>query len=260
MRVSVIGCGAIGGVVARALAAGDVAGAELVGVAHGDEADPVDLPVCDAETAVATANLVVECAGQGALRSLVPLVTRTGGDLLVTSVGALADDELFSAVTERAQGRVYLATGAVGGLDMLSAARRMGPLHTVRLVTTKTAGNLVQPWMDDDEAQRLRSATGPVELLRGPARKVTAAFPKSTNVAASVALAVGSWDAVEAVVVGDPHAEHTSHVITAAGPAGTYRFEITNQPSERTPTSSGVVPFAVLRALDTLAGRQAVFV
>lgn len=260
MRVSVIGCGAIGGVVARALAAGEVAGAELVGVVHGDETDPVDLPVHDTESAVREADLVVECAGQRALRSLVPLVSKTGGDLLITSVGALADDELFSAVIGMPDGRVYLASGAIGGLDMLSAARRMGPLRTVRLVTTKTAGNLVQPWMDHGEAQRLRSATGPVELLRGPARTVTAAFPKSTNVAASVALAVGSWDAVEAVVVGDPHATRTSHVITAEGPAGAYRFEITNQPSEQTPTSSGVVPFAVLRAIETLAGAQAVFV
>lgn len=260
MKTSVIGCGAIGGVVARSLAAGEVPGAELVGVVHGDETDPVDLPVRDTESAVHGADLVIECAGQGALRSLVPRVADTGTDLLITSVGALADDELFAAVTGMPQGRVRLATGAVGGLDMLSAARRMGPLHTVRLVTTKTAGNLVQPWMDDGEAERLRAATGPVELLRGPARKVTAAFPKSTNVAASVALAVGSWDTVEAVVVGDPHAERTSHVITAEGPAGSYRFEITNQPSERTPTSSGVVPFAVLRAIETLAGAQAVFV
>lgn len=260
MRVAVIGCGAIGGVVARALAAGEVSGAQLVGVAHGDETDPDGLPVCDTDSAVRNAELVVECAGQSALRSLVPLVTAAGKDLLVTSVGALADDELFAAVTGAHGGRVSLATGAVGGLDLLSAARRMGPFSTVRLETTKTARNLVQSWMDDSEAERLRTADDPVELMRGPARKVTAAFPKSANVAASLALAVGSWDAVEAVVVGDPAATRTSHVITADGPAGTHRFEITNQPSEQNPTSSRVVPHSVLRAIDTLAGRQAVFV
>src|SRR5699024_5109007 len=129
-----------------------------------------------------------------------------------------------------------------------------------RLETTKTARNLVQSWMDGSEAERLRTADGPVELMRGPARKVTTAFPQSANVAASLALAVGSWDAVEGVVVGDPDATRTSHVITADGPAGTYKFEITNQPSEQNPTSSSVVPHSVLQAIDTLAGRQAVFV
>jgi aspartate dehydrogenase len=41
MRVSVLGCGAIGGTVARALRDGRVEGAELVGVSHRDPVDPV---------------------------------------------------------------------------------------------------------------------------------------------------------------------------------------------------------------------------
>jgi predicted dinucleotide-utilizing enzyme len=40
MRVSVLGCGAIGGTVARALRDGHVEGAELVGVSHRDPIDP----------------------------------------------------------------------------------------------------------------------------------------------------------------------------------------------------------------------------
>lgn len=259
MRVAVVGCGAIGGTVARALAAGEVPGAELAGVVHGDGVDPPGLPVCDVDTALRDADLVVECAGQSVLARLVPRVLGGGKDLLVVSVGALADDVVFDAVTRPSAGRVYLCSGAVGGLDMLSAAARMGPLTSVRIVSTKAPRGLVQSWMDGTEAARLRTAAEPVELMRGPARKVTAAFPKSANVAASVALAAGSWDVVEAAVVADPAVRRSSHVITAEGRAGSYRFEITNQPSERNPASSGVVPFAVLRTIADLAGGRVVF-
>lgn len=259
MRVAVVGCGAIGGTVARAILGGEVAGVDLVGVVHNAGADPVGLPVLGIADAVREADLVVECAGQDALAEIAPPVLEAGKDLLVVSVGALADDAVFAAVTCSRAGRVYLSTGAIGGLDVLSAAARMGPLSDVRITTTKAARSLVQPWMSEPEATRLRQTLEPVELLRGPARKVTAEFPTSANVAASVAVACGSWDLVEAVVVADPEARRTSHVITADGQAGSYRFEIANRPSEENPRSSGVVPFAVLRALDTLANAKVVF-
>lgn len=259
MRVAVLGCGAIGGTVARALARGEVTGTELVGVVHDDPVDPADLPVFGIDDALSVADLVVECAGQGALSTLGPRVLATGADLLVASVGALADEEVFGALTTPATGRIYLSTGAIGGLDLLAAAARMGSLHSVAITTTKQAGNLVQPWMSEAEADRVRRASEPAELMRGPARKVTAAFPKSANVAASVALAAGDWDVVTATVVADPAAWLTTHVITVDGVAGTYRFEIRNHPSAETPTTSGVVPHAVLHAIEGLAGHKAVF-
>jgi aspartate dehydrogenase len=259
VRVAVIGAGAIGGLVARALAAEEIPEAELVGVVHADQVDPEGLPVVSLGRALSEADLIVECAGQRALAEIGPKVLDAGRDLLVVSVGALAHEETFAALKRPARGRVYLSTGAIGGLDLLAAAARMGPMREVTITTTKKAAALAQPWMTGEETRRLREATGPVELMRGPARRVTAAFPQSANVAASLALAVGDWSAVEAAVVADPAATLTSHVITARGAAGEYRFEIRNRPSELTPTTSGVVPYAVLHALRTLAGREAAF-
>lgn len=259
MRVAVLGAGAIGGVVARSLARQEIPSAQLVGVVHADPVDPPGLPVLDFADAVRAADLVVECAGQRALVERGPAVLAAGKDLLVTSVGAVADDSVFEALRVPVAGRVYLSTGAVGGLDLLTAAARMGALDSVRITTTKTARNLVQPWMDFRQAERLRSGRAPMELMRGPAREVTARFPKSANVAASVALAVRNWDIVEAVVVADPAATLTSHVITAEGAAGSYRFEIRNHPSAETPTTSAVVPFAVLSAIEAITCTRAVF-
>ena len=257
MRAGVIGAGSIGGVVARALRDGSVPGATLSGVV--DPAGAADLPLVSLDELLSTSDLVVEAAGQRALAEVGPQVLAAGRDLLVVSVGALADDALLDKLLCAGPGELHLSTGAIGGLDLLRAAARMAPLSRVTIETTKLAANLVQAWMSDEEAARLRTTAEPVELMRGPAREVTAAFPKSANVAASVALAVGDWDVVEAAVIADPAAELTSHVITADGPAGSYRFEIRNRPSPRTPTSSEVVPHAVLAAIAALAEPRVVF-
>jgi aspartate dehydrogenase len=249
VKVAVIGQGAIGGPVARSLADGEVAGAVLAGVVSRDRTT---------HTLLETADLVVECAGQRAVAELGPRVIAEGTDLLLVSTGALADERTFRALTTAGTGRVYISSGAIGGLDLLAGAARMGPLRAVRLTTTKRAATLIQPWMSVAEVTRMTAATEPVELMRGPAREVTAAFPASANVAASLALAVGDWDVVEAVVIADPSATMTSHLVTADAVAGHYRFEVRHQPSPEKPTSSAVVPYTVLSAISALAGQRVV--
>ena len=155
MRVSVLGCGAIGGTVARALRDGRVTGAELVGVSHRDAVDPPDLPVIDVSTMIGSADLVVECAGHAALAETGSKVVAAGVDLLVASVGALTDAALLAALSA-GPGRVRLTTGAIGGLDLLRSAATMGGLDWVRITTTKLPTVLAQPWMDQAEVARLR--------------------------------------------------------------------------------------------------------
>ncbi|MFB6777303.1 aspartate dehydrogenase domain-containing protein [Streptomyces sp. NPDC056352] len=255
-KVGVVGWGAIGRVVGSALADGQVGGAELVCVVDnrplGDAAPARQVTF---EEALELCDLIVEAAGQGVVREWGERVLASGTDLLIASSGALTDDELAKRLLAAGPGRVYFTGGAVGGLDLLQAARSLGPLDEVRLTTTKLPSTLEQPWMDEELLTRMRTATGPVEVMSGTAREVPVKFPKSTNVAASVALAVGDLDAVRVQVVADPAAHHTGHVIEASGPHGAYRFEVAHLPDPGNPATSQVVPYAVLRSLAALAGR-----
>lgn len=256
LKVGIVGWGAIGRVAGTALARQDVPGAELVCVVDNrplGEAAPA--PQVSFEDAVERCDLIVEAAGQGVVREWGERVLGAGTDLLVASTGALTDDDLAKRLLAAGPGRVYFTGGAVGGLDLLQAVRSLGPLDEVRLTTTKLPATLEQPWMDAEFLARLRAATGPVEVMAGTAREVPVKFPKSTNVAASVALAVGDLDAVRVRVVADPAAERTRHVIEASGPHGAYRFEVAHRPDPTNPATSQVVPYAVLRSLAALAGR-----
>lgn len=255
-RVGLVGWGAIGRVVGSALAAGELPGAELTRIIDNRPLHDVPAPQATVAEALDSCDLLVEAAGQGFVREWGARVLASGTDLLVASTGALSDETLAARLRAAGPGRVYFTGGAVGGLDLLQAVRGLGELTDVRLTTTKLPATLEQPWMDEDLLHRLRTATGPVEVMSGTARDVPVKFPRSTNVAASVALAVGDAGRVRVRVLADPAARLTRHVIEAEGPHGTYRFEVNHVPDPANPATSQVVPHAVLRSLAALTGRK----
>jgi aspartate dehydrogenase len=255
LRVAELGKGAIGGPVATALRSGTVPGATLAAVvdshgAHDAAGEPISF-----EQLTDLADLVVEAAGQQVLAETGPRVVAAGLDLLVLSIGALADDDLHTALAG-GPGRLYLSTGAIGGLDLVRAVSDAGTLEKVTIETTKRPRTLVQDWMDDDQRAAVLDATARTEVLRGTPQRIATAFPKSANVAMAVATAAGDARLVEAVVFADPDCKVTTHEITVHSSSGSYWFRIRNLPSPDNPATSGLVPFAVLRALQDLAGRR----
>jgi len=249
LRVALLGYGAIGRVVAAELRAGRVEGATLVAVVNRSEIVDPPVPQLPLERAVEISDVVVECAGADALRDAVEPVLSAGRDLVVTSVGALLEPALRARLDAPGPGRLRCTAGALGGLDLLAAAAAAAPLESVLIRTTKLAGSLLRPWMDDGERRRLTEATGVVPLFRGTPAEAVRLFPQSVNVAAALALAVDDVDGVVVELHADPSATVTTHRIEATGRSGSYCFEVQHRPSPDNPRTSGVVPFAVLQTL-----------
>ncbi|MFB4303080.1 aspartate dehydrogenase domain-containing protein [Actinomadura sp. NTSP31] len=255
--MGVLGHGAIGANVAAALRRGTVPGAVLGGVLTRG-GTPAPASVRDLRALLASSDVVVEAAGQPALREHGPAVLAAGRDLLAVSVGALADQDLFHELTRPAtarSGRLLICTGALGGLDVVRAAALGGPLASVRLTSSKAPASLVQPWMDDRTADRLRSlrpGDAPVTVFDGDAREAAVRFPRNANVAATLALAAGDWSAVRVRLVAAPDTTLTRHVVEFTGQVGEYRFELGNLPDPANPATSGLVGPAVLRSLADL--------
>ncbi|MGI5330636.1 aspartate dehydrogenase domain-containing protein [Actinomadura nitritigenes] len=245
--IAVLGYGAIGSVVCDRLLAGGVPGARLDCVV-GRRAAGTSVPVVTAGEAIERADVLVECAGHAALAAHGEDALSAGADLVVSSVGALTDASLRERLHAAGPGRLFVTTGALGGLDLLVAAASAAPFTTVRLSTTKTPAALVQDWMEPSQKEALLSARGPVVVFSGSAEEAAALFPRSMNVAATLSLALPATP-VEVELVADPAADLVAHVVTAEGPVGRYRFEVRNQPSPGNPRTSRVVPYAVLRTL-----------
>ena len=109
--VGLLGCGLLGGIVARGIAAGLVSGYRLAGLADTDAALAKQL---SAETGGAFCagladllarkpDFVVEAAGGPALKEAALSVLRAGADLIPLSIGAFADEDFLREVRRTAE-------------------------------------------------------------------------------------------------------------------------------------------------------------
>lgn len=189
-------------------------------------------------------SLVVEAAGHSALAAYGEAALRQGSDLLVASTGALADPELHARLIDAAgppgsgKGRMLLPAGALGGIDALAAARE-GGLTRVRYTARKPAATLASH----------RSVEVETVLLEGNAREAALAFPKSSNVAATVALAGLGFEATEVRIIADPEVTANIHVVEAEGAFGRFTFTIEGRPLPDNPRSSSLTAMSLLRSV-----------
>ncbi len=259
VRVGVVGYGSIGRTVAEQLANGGVGSATLSGIGlraerRGERLDGTSVATTVTDL-IDRSDVIVEAAGATALRDHGLDILSSGCSLVVVSTGALLDEDLLASLTAAGSGRLHIAPGAIGGLDLVRAAAAMGPIERAAITTTKKPAGLVQDHMSSDERTAFLTLAAATELFAGPVTELVERFPASTNVAASLALACGSVDVVEGRVRADPAAQLTTHLIEIAGAAGNYRFEITNHPSPTNPRSSGIVPWSVVSLLSDLCRR-----
>lgn len=255
IRAALIGYGAIAGSVVRTLprhAGGRVA---IVGVlARPGREDAArarlgDVPVvARLDDLLATApDIVVECAGHGALAAHGAAVLAAGRDLMVVSSGALADDALADRLRAAARAaRMLIPAGAVGGIDALAAMRLVG-LDSVRYRSIKPPA----AWRGTpaEQAVDLDRIAAPTVAYRGPARDAARLYPKNANVAATIALAGIGFERTEVEVVADPGAHHNIHELEAAGASGTLSLRLVNLPSPDNPKTSALTALSVVRGL-----------
>jgi aspartate dehydrogenase len=197
-------------------------------------------------------TIVAEVAGQQAMAEHGPAVLRRGFDLLVISIGALADAALLDRLKTAARdgkSRIHLPAGAIGGLDAI-AAMRVGGLHAVRYRSRKPpAAWRGSPAEKVADLNKLQSRT---VIYRGNAGEAALLYPQNANVAAAVALAGLGFAGTEVELVADPDAPGNVHEIEAEGAAGKFAITLQGKPSRTNPKTSALAALSVARALINL--------
>jgi aspartate dehydrogenase len=197
-------------------------------------------------------TVVAEVAGQQAVAEHGPDVLRRGVDLMVISIGALAEPALLDRLRAAARdgnSRIVLPAGAIGGLDAI-AAMRVGGLHAVRYRSRKPPA----AWRGSpaEQVADLDRLTGRTVLYRGSAGEAALRYPQNANVAAAVALAGLGFDQTEVELVADPDAPGNVHEIEAEGIAGRFAIALQGKPSRSNPKTSALAALSVARALINL--------
>jgi len=190
-RVGLIGCGAIGRPVARALLTGKAGSHSLAAVLARAPRDLDGFPVTDtADRFLAGGHdLIIEAGGPAAFRALVPAALERCEVWAVSPV-PLADPVLereirgISASTGHA---LRIAPGALAAFDGIATAMA-GDLESLEVFIDLGA----------------REASEPELLFEGTAREVGLRFPEGVNVVIAAALAGPGLDATHVRVMRPP--------------------------------------------------------
>ncbi|MDO5037718.1 MAG: DUF108 domain-containing protein [Tissierellia bacterium] len=197
-------------------------------------------------------DLVVEIAGVGALKDYGVDILRSGRDLVVTSVGSLADGDLLEALRKAAQeeGRkVHLTSGAIGGFDLLMTLKMMGGAQA-SIQSTKAPRSLNgAPYLEGKalpEDER-------VLAFSGNAKEAIQGFPKNTNVSVAAALATTGVEDLEVKIVSDPASQGNRHQVVVETAQAQAKIEVLAKPDKDNPKSSVTAAWSVAALLANLA-------
>jgi len=164
-------------------------------------------------------DVVVECAGAGALMELGPVVLASGADLMPLSLAALADpgfEATIMAAAATGPGRLDIVAGAMGSVEFLAAARedRLDDvLFRAAYPPLRWRGTPAEAMIDLDRV------TAPAVFLSTSVREAVRLFPRHINVAVGVAIAGLGLDRTRCELVADPAlTQATFEIQTFAGP------------------------------------------
>ncbi|WP_339926148.1 aspartate dehydrogenase domain-containing protein [uncultured Cyclobacterium sp.] len=131
-------------------------------------------------------DYIVETASPAAFREMAIPALKSGSSIVTLSIGALADAEFYETVQQTAlenNSRVHLASGAIGGFDVMRTIALMEQ-STVTFTTKKGPNPLKKTKVYEDALQ-----TEKREVFKGDAKEAIALFPTQVNVAVAAALA-----------------------------------------------------------------------
>lgn len=204
------------------------------------------------------ATLLLECAGHDAVRRHVLPALDRGIEVGMVSTGALFDDMLVRELDDAAQrgaAQLHLLSGALGGIDALSAARLSG-LQSV----TYTGRKPPAAWTGTpvDEEVELASLKSPYTFYEGSARDACLRYPKNANVAATISLAGVGLDRTEVRLVADPTIHTNEHEFEAIGGFGRLQVRLQVSPLAENPKTSALTVWSALRFLRTYCSENVI--
>lgn len=267
IHAGMIGCGAIGTTLARAIRDGK-AGDILLDVVYDVLPESASRLVAkfDAEKPRIALNaedffahrgitLVIEAAGPQVAREMVPMALKAGKNVMLMSVGALADSALLEEIYQTASDaglKVYVPSGAIAGLDGVKSALIAG-IDDAMIVSSKPpealrgAPFIVQNGIELDKVKSRQ------KIFEGNALEAARGFPQNLNVAMSLSLAGIGPSKTRVILVADPSLKKNVHEITVRGKFGVVTAKTENSALPDNPKTSWLAALSAIRKLRDLS-------
>lgn len=212
--LAIVGCGKLAHIVVDALLSGLLPDYTLVGAqsrtpektqnlcdkARAAEHDCTPCTTLD-ELLALKPDYIVETASPAAMKELALPALSQGVSLVTLSIGALADVEFYQDVERTARdnnARVHLASGAIGGFDIMRTASLMGECK-MSFQTEKSPAPLRRTAVYDEALEYTQR-----QVFSGNAKEAIALFPTQVNVAVAASLASVGPESIDVAITSTP--------------------------------------------------------
>jgi len=174
-------------------------------------------------------DLILETASAQFIRDWAVFILSSGIDLMALSTGPFVDQAFWERVCHTAyksKSRIYIPSGAIGGMDILKAAR-LTRIDKLLLVSRQSSKNF-----DIVENRELQSSfkNGPTLLFEGSAQEAVKRYPKHINIAATVLIATKAWNKLTVKLISDPSIKCAQHKLFMEGEIGKLSLKFTHRP------------------------------
>jgi len=255
-RIGILGCGAIGSGIATSI--GKELNDKCVLTALFDIVDSKSRLLAkrifkenvaknSLKDLLASCDFVVEAISSKKTKEVIRQILRAKKNILVMSVGKLLNATEVFNLAKKNRCSIVIPSGAVGGLDVIKAARLAG-ISKITLTTRKPISGFSQSSYLTKKGIKLNKIKSETVLFNGGVTAAVRLFPKNINVAATLAI-YSKFPNVIVEIVADPKSDKNTHEITVEGSFGRIKTKTENVPSPNNPRTSYL---AVLSAISTL--------
>ncbi|MCS3900381.1 aspartate dehydrogenase [Methanococcus voltae] len=265
LKIGIVGCGAIASLICKALETERVKKAEVISLYDTNYEKSSEIAKKTNSKSYETLedflnsdiDLVVECASVNAVNDVATKSLTSSKDVIIMSVGALVDKDLFIKLhdlAEKNNKKVYVPSGAIAGIDAIKAGS-LGHIKSVQLTTTKPvfglANALLKNGMTEEQISEIQEKGEPTVVFDGTVFEAISKFPQNINV--SVVLSLASKVPANVKIVADPSLNTNRHEILVKGSIGTIKTCVENNPCKDNPKTSALAAYSVIRLIKDLS-------
>lgn len=196
-------------------------------------------------------SFIVEFGGARAVKQTCLPVLKAGKNYVCISIGAFADSHFYEQAKKEAQSSgaaLYIANGAIGGLDFLQVLTFSDYPYSVSIETCKNPKGLEgSPGLGG----RTLSRTVKETVFEGTAAEAIQGFPKNVNVAVATQLASG-LNEISVNLISEPERTSNEHTIRVQSETLNAVMTFESRPDKANPKSSVSAALSVLALLKNL--------
>ena len=259
LRIGIVGCGAIGTSLAKAIVSDFAPQAKLAALYDIDRNKVLVLVkklkaestviARSLESLIKRSDLVIEAAAAKSCLAITSSALKKGRDIMIMSVGGIvAQVSQLKKQALKNQAKIYIPSGAVSGIDALKAASQK-KIKKIILITRKNPKSFENLDYIKRKGIRLDKIKKDIILFSGNARQAIKFFPQNINIAATLSIAGVGQRRTQVKIIASPKVKRNIHEISIESDVAKISTRVENLLHPDNPKTSFL---AVLAAIATL--------